>query len=60
MLNREQQVLEEQRSIIAKFVMGEITLDQFEAERERIVSSNQDITDAKAEKVATAKAKFGL
>ena len=60
MSNRVAQLVEECKSIIARAIIGEISMDQFETERQRIVSQNQDITDEYNRLTDITIAKFGF
>jgi ABC-type glycerol-3-phosphate transport system substrate-binding protein len=60
LLNRETSLREELISYISRAVTGEITLEEFEAQRLRIISENQDIADARSAAVEAAKAKYGI
>jgi putative aldouronate transport system substrate-binding protein len=59
LLNRIAQLGEEQTSLVARAAIGEISMEDFEKERVRIVEQNQDITAAYAALVEVAKARYG-
>jgi len=51
---------EYQRATIARFIMGEITIEQFRAEAEKIVANDAPIIEALNKNLADAVAKYGL
>lgn len=60
LLNLASQVIERQKSLIAKAVVGEISIDDFLMEKDKIVEKYQDITDAYNKVTDEAKARFNL
>lgn len=60
MVNRGNECKEEQKSLLAKVVMGEMTIDDFIIEKEKILEEYQDVTDAYNELAQAAKEKYNL
>jgi len=54
------QAIEKQMSLIAKAIIGEISIDDFIIEKENLVEKYQNITDAYNKAADEAKAKFNL
>jgi len=54
------QASELQQSLIAKAIMGEISIEEFIAEKDNLVKKYQNVTDAFNKNVNEAKAKFNL
>jgi putative aldouronate transport system substrate-binding protein len=60
MLNRVNQLAEEQRALCMSVILGELSLEDFDVERQRILAENEDITAAYQELAAQGKARGGL
>lgn len=58
--NLASQAVELQKSLIAKAIMGEISIDDFIAEKDNLVKKYQDVTDAYNKNVEAAKAQYNL
>lgn len=58
--NEATQAIELQKSLVTKAIIGEITIDEFKAQKESFLKKYQHITDAYNKNVNDAKAKYNL